>query len=847
VKRDRRTFSLRTDSRRSRAAGHLLAVTTLLALSAQTAVAQTRTDSPQRQPPQRVSALPDLLIVQSRVGRAQQRQGQIVIPVTYGVRNAGRGDAGSFRLGVRVGIGKTAKRPREARLVYAKGVADRFKLRAGETREIRAEVVIEDPHGSFVGREIRLRSTIDVDARVRESDETNNASLGPLRLVEPGPRRVSPQDTEPRRVSPPSSDSQPTRVREAPPRETPQRVRGETLSTVGVVTLNPDLSAAGSDYETPHPGIPPGPGAYANLDLSPLYVGDDGGAYYVTRRDQDVVFLGEHPGQADYASVFRGTLQGSRVEGSWWDIPKGGRTGSGTLVISIEQAGRRLSVISQSGGFPVTSWEAIELDSINHPTAREQGFGTTSQEDLDGLWRSQASSLYLRELGADVVGLLESDFAAGGSPMWARVFFGQRSADGSAFEGRFTDVPKGAGEASIFDRFQVLSANRLRRDGGDQFTRGGGDLLPPQVMTLFNAELMGEEIEQRLAERAVGFGYAIAKGGSVVRTGGGGSRLLAVDGGPLPFDGNTQKGVQSTSKTITAAAAMHVLESAGLTVDNKMAPYLPSYWVRGSEVGKMTFRHLLDHTSGLRGAGNDSDEFENLRQSIANGAARDEDTGASLFGIQKYANVNFALFRLLIPYIENQDEMDYFEGVQGMQGELLNQECSERYVHYVRNHLLLPAGLTNPTTYYSSPNHAYYYNFQRQDVAGHVQAQDQLQESGAGAWVLSSREFAQFLSALEQGQLISPPALAQMKADGLGLWRRNRDSGTYYSHGGSLGGGQQGPYGEGRGARAAIVLMPNQIQAVVQVNSANNPSPAHTADQLAGLLIEAYELALTTP
>jgi len=846
VNRDRGTFTRQTVYTRSRASRLLLALTTLLALSAQAAVAQTRTDSPQRQPPQRVSALPDLLIAQSRIGRARQRQGQITIPVTYVMRNAGRGHAGSFRLGVKVGIGETAKRPRTALLVYAKGVADRFTLRSGESREIRADVVIEDPRGTFVGREIRLRSTIDVDARVIESDETNNTSLGPLRLVDSQPRRVSPQDTEPRRVSPPSSDSQPTRVREAPPRESPQRVRGETLSTVGEVTLSPDLPSAGSGYETPHPVIPPGPGTYANFDLSPLYVGDDGGAYYVTRRGQDVVFLGEHPGQADYANVFRGTLQGTRFEGSWWDIPKGGSTGSGTLLISAEQAGRRLSVISQSGGFPVTSWEAVELDSISHPTAREQGFGTTSQEDLDGLWRSQASSLYLRELGADVVGLLESDFAAGGSPMWARVFFGQRSPDGSAVEGHFTDVPKGAGDASIFDRFQVLSANRLQRDGGDQFTRGGGDLLPPQVMTLFNANLMGEEIEQRLADRAVGFGYAIAKRGSVVRTGGGGSRLLAMDGGPLPFDGNTQKGVQSTSKTITAAAAMHVLEAAGLTVDNKMGPYLPSYWVIGSDVSKMTFRHLLDHTSGLRGVG-DPDEFESLRQSIANGAARDEDTGASLFGIEEYDNVNFALFRLLIPYIENQDEMDYFESVQGMQGELLNQECSERYVHYVRNHLLLPAGLSNPTTYYSSSNQAYYYNFQRQDVAGHAQTQDQLQESGAGAWVLSSREFAQFLTALEEGQLISPQALAQMKADGLGLRRSNRSSGTYYSHGGSLGGGQHGAYGQGRGARAAIVLMPNQIQAVVQVNSANNPSPAHTAGQLAGLLIEAYELALTTP
>src|SRR5262249_31281686 len=84
-------------------------------------------------------------------------------------------------------------------------------------------------------------------------------------------------------------------------------------------------------------------------------------------------------------------------------------------------------------------------------------------------------------------------------------------------------------------------------------------------------------------------------------------------------------------------------EGKNVSIDSKIAPYLPSRWTQGPHVAEMTFKDLLTHWSGLRSVAPDEDSFSNLRRTIANGS-----TNAN-WQKREYQNCNFSLFRILIP------------------------------------------------------------------------------------------------------------------------------------------------------------------------------------------------------
>jgi CubicO group peptidase (beta-lactamase class C family) len=62
---------------------------------------------------------------------------------------------------------------------------------------------------------------------------------------------------------------------------------------------------------------------------------------------------------------------------------------------------------------------------------------------------------------------------------------------------------------------------------------------------------------------------------------------------------DTKMHVGSVSKFITAVAMVRMLSDHGLSLDDKIAPFLPSYWEVGNNIDEITFRQLLSHHSGF--------------------------------------------------------------------------------------------------------------------------------------------------------------------------------------------------------------------------------------------------------
>ncbi|MEM9660241.1 MAG: serine hydrolase domain-containing protein, partial [Planctomycetota bacterium] len=149
----------------------------------------------------------------------------------------------------------------------------------------------------------------------------------------------------------------------------------------------------------------------------------------------------------------------------------------------------------------------------------------------------------------------------------------------------------------------------------NRFRRGIEPLEDRRMMAVltgastFDPHLMGDNIEFLSNGATVGYGYAINAGGTVnAATGGGGLARTAADSPVRNFSSLTELEVSSVSKTITATAILHKLQSMAGGLDAQLntllVDYLPSDWDPGANVQNVTIRHLLTHRSGFLEEGN---------------------------------------------------------------------------------------------------------------------------------------------------------------------------------------------------------------------------------------------------
>jgi len=87
---------------------------------------------------------------------------------------------------------------------------------------------------------------------------------------------------------------------------------------------------------------------------------------------------------------------------------------------------------------------------------------------------------------------------------------------------------------------------------------------------------------------------------------------VAERGKPERIDGNTIFQTASISKTLTAMAALAMVQEGGLSLDRDMNEYLSSWKIPGSQYTKnksVTLKHLLSHTGGVSVHGFDGYEY----------------------------------------------------------------------------------------------------------------------------------------------------------------------------------------------------------------------------------------------
>ncbi|PHN07028.1 hypothetical protein CRP01_08705 [Flavilitoribacter nigricans DSM 23189 = NBRC 102662] len=200
--------------------------------------------------------------------------------------------------------------------------------------------------------------------------------------------------------------------------------------------------------------------------LKSFYAGNDGGLYYFVRNGSDIYWAMEHPGR-DYGHVFQGRLEGSTISGSWWDIPKYGRSRSGEVTLAVNQNGDRLSVTSSSGGFPSNRLQTVSLKQVINqlPRQRNPGFTTNTISNLNGAWRSEKRTvMYIRQFGLRVIAFGETPFSNDQQPATAFLMVGFRN--GNDLNVQIVHLPKGRTRDQGRGRFRVTGVNSIQKLSG---------------------------------------------------------------------------------------------------------------------------------------------------------------------------------------------------------------------------------------------------------------------------------------------------------------------------------------------------------------------------------------------
>jgi hypothetical protein len=110
-----------------------------------------------------------------------------------------------------------------------------------------------------------------------------------------------------------------------------------------------------------------------NSNLSGTWSADDGGIYYVRQLGNTIWWAGfssESPQAVNdfqrglsFTDVFRGTIEGTTINGTWADVPRGHDSKSGTLTLNIVPFGFPLGNVltkkNETGGFRGTTWHIM--------------------------------------------------------------------------------------------------------------------------------------------------------------------------------------------------------------------------------------------------------------------------------------------------------------------------------------------------------------------------------------------------------------------------------------------------------------------------------------------------------
>lgn len=201
--------------------------------------------------------------------------------------------------------------------------------------------------------------------------------------------------------------------------------------------------------------------------LQDFYVGDDKGAYYISKKGDEVNLYAEHP--KGYSIVFKGKKTNHRIEGDWYSVSKYKSKKYGTVELKLI-SNNEIKVVEQTGGFPAKSLKYHKITPLiieQFLEPKDPAYSFYDNKNLTGAFQgnefpqnnklpqsNNKITCYCRQLGnVRVVMYCESAFKRGKIPLKAYTFIGKRI--GNKFSGEVAFVPKGISRGFGKANFQI--------------------------------------------------------------------------------------------------------------------------------------------------------------------------------------------------------------------------------------------------------------------------------------------------------------------------------------------------------------------------------------------------------
>jgi D-alanyl-D-alanine carboxypeptidase len=269
---------------------------------------------------------------------------------------------------------------------------------------------------------------------------------------------------------------------------------------------------------------------------------------------------------------------------------------------------------------------------------------------------------------------------------------------------------------------------------------------PAQTLDLRRVEAVADSLAR--AQIAAGFmpgmTVAVARGGKTVFVRGYGRADVEMDVAAGP---ETVYGIASLTKQFTAAMIMRLADAGRISLDDPVTRHLPDFPARGRHV---TVRHLLSHTSGIRGpAVRNEADMQRFRVDLSYeemmGLVPEQPFAFEPGERQEYSNMGYYLL-----------------------GEIIGRVTGTPYEVYAERELLRPLGLDR-TLYCDArrviPNRAEGHDYEDGTlVHGRIVSMRAHAAGGAGAFCSTVGDLVRWTHLLHGGEVVSPASLRRMTA-----------------------------------------------------------------------------------
>jgi CubicO group peptidase (beta-lactamase class C family) len=398
---------------------------------------------------------------------------------------------------------------------------------------------------------------------------------------------------------------------------------------------------------------------------------------------------------------------------------------------------------------------------------------------------------------------------------------------------KLQNLPQGLSEANV--RAHVMAPDHTRNIQIEEVdeSREARFKLPFvakrfKAAPKLNVGAFGTTMHTILKANVTGYMLQVRQNGNLIYN-------LIWDYAQTPADQNkgwnqdTRMHVASVSKFLTAVGMVKTLDAKGISYDAKIIDYLPTYWSKGANINKITFRHLLTHKSGFSTGGSSTD-YAFMKSKVAAGVAG--------VGSSDYENMNFGLMRILIPIINgNVNKGAIFIDNASLNNQVWDAVTLYHYKNYMQAKVFTPAGVNN-VEFAPIPGskNALAYQFPHSNNQGWNSGNLASVAGGAG-WRLSTRELLNVMDAVRRKNTILPAAKAQYMLDNyFGIDQAiSTPAGKLYNKNGRWG------TGDGKSEQCVAYFLPNGMEVAVFVNS-----PIGVANfSLRGLVKDAFVNSLS--